>query len=152
MALLKAEQIAAAVLGVLQAAIVAPAANTIDRARAYSYHDESLPALNVVLGPDKPVTDKGPDNLEFQDWELTVFVDIVVKTSAVPIDTLLNSLRLAVHKAIMANYTLGLPFVFNGYPGEAAEPEIKGDGELPVAVLRTAFVFNYRASITDPSN
>ena len=152
MSALKAEQIAVAFYNVINTASIV-ASGCVLRANVYPYHDEALPAINVILGADRPVTETGPDNMSFQDWMLTLYADCVIKQalSTGDVDTELNSLRLGVHKAVMANYTLGLNFVINAYPSEVAEPERKGEGEEQVAVMRTAFTFHYRASITDPS-
>lgn len=152
MSTLKAEQIVAAVASVITSAGIV-ANGSVLRASVYQYHDEVLPAINVIMGADRPVTETGPDNFTFQDWMLTVYADVVIKQTLATgnVDTELNSLRLGVHKAVMANYTLGLSFVINGYPSEVMEPERKGEGEEQVAVMRTAFTFHYRATITDPS-
>lgn len=104
------------------------------------------------MGSDKPLGERGPDNLSFQDWELTVYVDIIVQSNVVPLETTLNSIRLNVHKTLLSDYTLGFPFVFNGYASAVEEPEQKGDTELPVSVMRTAFIFLHRSLIADPSS
>lgn len=150
MSAIQSEQICAAVETALSALVPATVKNAW-RQYPYSAADTALPALNVVMGADKPLGERGPDNLSFQDWELTVFVDVIVKSSATPLETTLNNIRLAVHKTLLANYTLGLPFVFNGYAGPVEEPEQKGETELPISVMRTSFMFLHRSLITDPS-
>lgn len=148
---IQAEQICAAVETALSALVPATAKN-VWRQYPYSAGDSALPGLNVVMGMDKPVGEHGPETLSFQDWELTVYVDIIVKSNATPLETTLNSLRLAVHKTLLANYTLGLGFVLNGFAGAVDTPEQKGDSELPVSVMRTSFIFMHRSLITDPSS
>lgn len=151
MSTLQAEQICGAVATALAGLVPATVAR-VDRQRAYPLHDEDLPHINILMGADRPVTDRGPDNLSFQDWELTVYLDITLKSTTVPLETALNSIRLAAHKLLLANYTLGLNFVFNGYAGESGEPEEKGDTEMPVSVMRVGFIFMHRALIADPSS
>lgn len=150
MSAIQSEQICAAVLTELQALVPATVSSAW-RQYPYSASNAALPAVNVVMGSDKPLGERGPENLSFQDWELTVYVDIIVKSNVSPLETTLNNIRLAAHKQLLANYTLGLPFVFNGYPGPVEEPEQKGDTELPISVMRTSFMFLHRSLITDPS-
>jgi hypothetical protein len=145
---IKAEQILAALETKLSP--LSPATANVTRAQVYSFSDVTLPAINIRVGPDIPAGGAEPNNMVYLDWELTVYVDLYCKTTA-QLDTTLNALRLAVHQKIMADYTLGLSFVYDGYPGEVSEPQLHGEGEEPVGFMRTTWRFFYQANLKDPS-
>lgn len=116
----------------------------VKRAQVYNSSDDDLPGLAIYMGPDVLA-----DELLFSyiDWELTIFVDVRVKTRS-QIDELSNTIRGEVHAALMAAPTLGLSFVHDTKPVSAGEPELSGDGEQPIAVQRLEFAVTYRTSRT----
>ncbi|MGA9855760.1 MAG: hypothetical protein WBR29_10835 [Gammaproteobacteria bacterium] len=150
MSALRAEQILAYLAGTVLTTTVTGCA-TVNRNYPYTLADADLPGLYINQVSDKPIGDKGPDNLVFQDWTLSVECLIGVKSSTLPLDTALNVIRLAIHKAVMADITLG-GLTYNAYPGEVTiEGKDNAVGEQPVAVMKVLFDFDYRTHITDPS-
>lgn len=150
MSTLHAEQI----LAHLSGTVLTPAVTgcvSVQRNYPYSFDDAELPALVINQLSDKPIGEHGPDNLEFQDWILGADFLIAVKQKTLPLDTALNAIRLAVHKAIMADMTLG-GLTIMAYPGEVTiEGKDTVAAEQPVAVMKMQFEFMYRTQITDPS-
>ena len=149
---LRAETILSTLYSQLQSLVPNTVAG-VSRHYPYSFNDASLPAVQILMGSDKPTGDEIPTNLTFQDWDLEVFFDIIIKSTTLPLDTALNNIRLAIHKSIMNDYTLGLgsSFILNGYPSAVDAPEQRSEGETPVSVMRMGFIFRYRANIKDPS-
>ncbi len=117
------------------------------RGRVYALPDTSLPALAVYQGEDKVL---GQYSQALYDCELTVLIEALVKTSATQVDTLLNQIREQVTVALQANYTQGLSYVLNTVEGDAAAPELSGEGDKPAAALRMEWRFLYRRSRTNP--
>ncbi len=145
----KAEQILEAFNTKLQ--VLAPATvTTVGRSFPYTFNNASLPALQILMGSDTPV-DPMPNNLTFQDWKLQVFVDIILKSSTVPLDTTLLDIRKHVQIAVMQDYTVGLNFVLNTFPSAVEQATLVAEGEMPISVMRVGFEVMYRAQIADPS-
>lgn len=119
------------------------------RGRAYPLQTANLPGLCVFQGPDRPQSDTS--SYGFIDSDLTVYIDIYVKTVTSQVDTLLNQIRKELVIALSASYTQGLSFVIDTVEGDADEPDLNGESDQPVARLRTSWVFRYRRSRTDPS-
>lgn len=142
------------ILAYLESTVLTPAVTgcvTVNRNYPYSFADADLPALVISQSSDKPLTEHGPSNLQFQDWVLAVEFLIAVKSSTLPLDTALNSHRLTVHKAVMADITLG-GLTYMAYPGEVSiETKDSVEGEQPASVMRVLFEFIYRTHILDPS-
>lgn len=125
---------------------------TVNRDYPFSIPASGMPALIITQTEDKPLSEKGPDNLVFQDWSLGVEFMLAVKQSTLPLDSTLNGFRLAVHKAVMADITTG-GFTYDIYPGAVSLEYGKDSvaGEQPVAVMKCLFEFIYRTKISDPS-
>jgi len=142
------------ILAYLGTTVLTPASTgcvSVNRNYPFTFADAAMPALVITQLSDKPIGDKGPDNLVFQDWTLSAEFLIGVKQTTLPLDTALNVIRLSVHKAVMADYTLG-GLTFNAYPGEVTiETKDNAVGEMPAAVMKMQFEFDYRTHITDPS-
>lgn len=117
------------------------------RGRVYAVPDTSLPALAVYQGEDKVL---GQYSQALYDCELTVLIEALVKTSSQQVDTLLNQIREQVTIALQSNYTQGLAYVLNTTEGDAAAPELSGEGDKPTAALRMEWRFLYRRSRTNP--
>lgn len=150
MSTLHAEQILAYLGGTVLTTAVTGCAS-VKRNYPYSFDDAELPALVINQLADKPVGEHGPDNTTFQDWLLSVDFLVAVKQASLPLDTELNSIRLAIHKAVMADITLG-GLTIMAYPGEVLiESKDTPQGEKPAAVMKMQFDFMYRTHITDPS-
>lgn len=119
------------------------------RGRVYPLQTANLPGLCVFQGQDRPQSDTSSYN--FIDSDLTVYIDIYVKSAASQVDTLLNQIRKELVIALSANYTQGLSFVIDTVEGDADEPDLNGDSDQPTARLRTSWIFRYRRSRSDPS-
>jgi len=143
----RAEQIVADVITTLTG--LTTTGDRVYRGRSYPLQSANLPGLCVFQGPDRPQTDTSA--YSHIDSDLTVYVDIYVKSSASQVDTLLNQIRKEIVIALSASYTQGLSFVIDTIEGDAEEPDLNGDSDQPVARLRTSWIFRYRRSRTDPS-
>jgi len=117
------------------------------RGRAYPLQDAQYPALLIYLGQDELQADYSQEKY---DSLLTVWVEARVKTVASQVDTVLNTIREEVTVALQADYTQGLGYVIDTREGDAAEPELGGDGNQPTGALRMQWQFLYRRSRTNP--
>jgi hypothetical protein len=118
------------------------------RGRAYPLADSELPALRIWQGPDEKLEDLGQT---LTDWMLTVYVDVVVKSSSAAVDTLVNQIRAEVTVALMADYRQGLAYVLDTIEADAFEPDISNDAEQPAASMRLTWQIHYRRNRLDPS-
>ena len=141
----RAEQILAAI-----AAKLAPitSATTVGRDHPYSYDDAQLPAVNIVMGSEKPQA-LLIGNATPSDIILEVEIELACKQSTT-LSTTINQMRKDIQIALRADPTLGLAFVIDTLPGELAKPEQK-DGDLPVMAATWVWLIQYRASLNDPS-
>lgn len=117
--------------------------------RVADLNDTELPAYNVVLGPDAPLSELGPTNVAFIDWNQALFIDLYARTILADADATFLQMRAAVHRALMADYTQGLNFVTTTIPAGADEPNIDNAGDRKSLVYRTNWVFQLRTSIDD---
>lgn len=117
--------------------------------RAADLNDTELPAYNVVLGPDNPLSELGATNVAFIDWEQVLFIDCYERSILANIDALFLTMRRNVHRALMADVTQGLSFVHTTIPAGADEPIIDDAGERKNMVYRTNWIFHIRTSIDD---
>ncbi|MDE2102461.1 MAG: hypothetical protein KGL39_34765 [Patescibacteria group bacterium] len=124
---------------------------TVARSYPYSLGDDALPAVVITQVADKPLHET-PDTLTFQDWRLSVEFLVAVKSSALPLDTGMNAVRLSLHKALMADVTQTGLCIYT-YPGEVTIEQSKDDttSEQPISVMRALFDFIYRTGLSDPS-
>lgn len=142
----RAEQIVVDVITTLTG--LTTTGTNVFRGRVYPLQTANLPGLCVFQGPDRPQETSSYTHI---DSDLTVYVDIYVKSSTAQVDTLLNQIRKEVVIALSASYTQGLSFVIDTVEGDADEPDLNGDSDQPAARLRTSWVFRYRRSRSDPS-
>jgi hypothetical protein len=110
---------------------------------------KEMPAYNVVLGPDAPQSELGPQNVAFIDWNLVLFVDCYVRSILADADAVFLDMRRNVHRALMADITQGLPFVTTTIPAGADEPQIDDEGDKKNIVYRLNWGFQIRTSIDD---
>jgi len=145
MAVHRAEQVLDAVVAKLLAGGIAA-----EKHRVLSYDpDMELPAVSVRMGPDAPLE---AQNIVFIDSQLTVVIDAIVSgdTEADAIAALL-ALRTASHVALMADQTLGLPFVSDTRYAGATAPIVEADGKRIAARQECSWLTPYRMKIADPS-
>lgn len=143
----RAEQIMDALTTVLSA--LAPA--TVDkvvRGRHSPFAANINKAIAIYQGPDEVIDNSGWNNV-YSD--LTIYIDIHVRTSSAQVDQEINAICKVITSTIWANHTLGLSFVIDTEEGASEEPEILGEGNKPTSVMRTSWRFKYRRDRTNPS-
>ena len=110
-------------------------------------HANDYPSISVLIGPDD-VADK---NSAFINWELTVYTDIFIASKDEDVDALTQGVRKEIHKALLADYTLGLDFVTEVDPLGQQDPKHSDDSDVYTSVTRVAWLVRYRTSVADPS-
>lgn len=118
------------------------------RGRVYPHDDSNLPALTVYMGQSTPV-DEG--NVRYQDRYLEVRIEAHVKEATETLEQTLNQLKKEVYVAVLANRTLGLPFVHDTQWEGDGEPELQDGSNKPTGSLEMRYRVQYRHSISDPS-
>jgi len=126
---------------------LATTGQNVARARVYQVDPSVNSSLTVMMGSDNVASILNNEKI---DWELTVNVLSTVRATS-GIDQTINSIRAEVHAALMADYTLGLPFVIDVVPVSADEPELSGDGDMKFAMQRMEYTVRYRTSRTSIS-
>lgn len=122
------------------------------RAQSLSQKDGELPAVSVDFGDDPPLDDSGADNFAFLDSLLGIETTIYLKDDEEQkVRTALLNARTAIHKALMADRTLGLSFVIDTRYGGAERPLVVADSEFVTGQLICRWRVHYRMNITDPS-
>lgn len=146
----RAEQIVDAIAAIIAARVQPPGAHVFTHRRLSvdPYQDE-LPLVSVDFGDDTPAA----DNTQFIDSVLTVpTTAVAVGPEERDVKLKLLELRREVHRAIMADPTLGLAFVVYTNYGGAAEPVYETDGELLVGELTSNWFVHYRMNVLDPGD
>lgn len=115
--------------------------------RVADLNDTEMPAYNVVLGPDAPLSELGATNVAYIDWQLILFVDCYVRSILADVDAVFLDMRRNVHRALMADHTQGLAFVMTTIPGGADEPNLDDEGDRKSIVYRLNWGFQIRTSI-----
>ena len=115
----------------------------VQQSRTYAH--KSGPALSLRLG--------GRSNLatlsnSVVTAEQDIFIDIAVAGSADSIDDQLLQIESEIHQALLADYSLGLPFVIDINPQGLSEPDLE-QGERPKAVATSHWRYLIRHSLTD---
>lgn len=105
------------------------------------------PSVNVKVGTDVPIN---PNNA-FTDWQLTINTDILLQSNSDDLDAEMLAARLEIHKALMSELNLGLPFVKNIEPGEQGQPNVNVEGATDTSYTQLSWIVNYRAPVTDPT-
>jgi len=143
----RAEQIMDALTTVLNA--LAPA--TVDkviRGRHSPFALNINKAIAIYRGPDEVIDNSGWNNVYSN---LTVQIDIHVRSSSIQVDQETNAICKVITSALWVDHTLGFSFVIDTEEGTAEEPEILGEGNKPISVMRTSWRFKYRRDRTNPS-
>ena len=117
------------------------------RGRVRPLQESELPALFLYMGPDEIMQHLLQGQL---DSQLTVYVDIVVKTASAQVDTTLNTIREELTEALQADYTQGLAYVIDTREIGADMPKLSGEGDQRTGVMRTTWQIHYRRSRADP--
>lgn len=149
----RAEQIVDAVVTLLQASttlgIPAPSVYPL---RTFSLAEDQgeLPAVCVNFGDDNPADDYR--SLEDVASALEVITTSYVLADEEPdLKRALLDLRKEIHKAIVADSTLGLSFVLSIAYGGAAKPETDSFGERLAGSQDSRWIVTYSMNPADPS-
>lgn len=145
MADLKAEQIIAAVIAVLDATATA-GANVI-RGQLYQSYASQLPGIAVYMGADEPEQES---TQALVDWYLQIKIQIRAETNT-SLESTISLIRKEIHIALMADPTFALGFVRDTVPGIANEPVLSGEGETPIGIQDLVYEISYRAARNDLS-
>lgn len=105
------------------------------------------PSISVSLGPDDRLTKSSA----FIDWDLNIYVDVYIASTDADVDTPTQQIRTEVHKALMADTTLGLGFVVEVEPLGQQEPQHSDASDLYTSVTRLPWSVRYRSNVADPS-
>lgn len=123
------------------------------RAQSLAHEQAELPATSVDFGEDSSVEDDGASNLSFLDSLLTVETTIFVsEAEESDARTKLLDMRRSIHRALMADRSLGLVFVIDTRYGGADAPEINAETESMIGRLACRWAVHYRMNITDPGD
>ena len=122
-------------------------AGSVYNSRSAAFSDTELPAYNLTIGQDVPLDDLGAANVAFIDWAQIIYVDCYAKSVAAEIDTVFLTMRRNVHRALMADPTQGLNFVWTTIPQGGEQPVIDSSGEQKTMVYRLNWEFRLRTSI-----
>lgn len=122
--------------------------SNVRRGDTWPFGDDQSNALTVKQGVSDPI--------DAQNWEnYTVRLEIIItthaKTTAEQADSELTQMAKEVFIALMADRTLGLPFVMDCDWTGNDEPDTDVSGELITARQDNRFAVTFRHSITDPS-
>ncbi len=152
MALARSEQIIAAIKTLITG--LATTGANVQRGQIYGHQADELPALALSMGVDTLLSEPQTGLL---DWEISILIESSAKVSAAYtaneslLDQVLNQIRKEVHLAIMVDHTLGLDFVIDITPLQAAAPVLSGDGSEPIGSQTLEFLITYRTSRLDIS-
>lgn len=117
--------------------------------RAYEIQEDELPCISVEIGADTPTDPSGVQSSNFEDSEQMIFVDLYDHQVDAEAMKRIALARALVHKAIMADFTLGLAFVVQARYGGASEPASDAESGLPGWTMRVAFPVHYRFNDDD---
>jgi hypothetical protein len=149
----RAQQIVDAVVALLQANSILQASVVSYRALTLSEFEGELPAVNVSVGADDPISEIGVTNTAYVDSLLELLITAVAMGSSE--DELLpqlQELRRQIHVALYgAGVDLGgLSFVMGLRYGGAEAPIVNIDGDRIGASLLTRWRVHYRMNFADP--
>jgi len=120
-------------------------------ARAYQIQPDEMPYISVEMGPDRPADPDGQASSAFTDSLLQVEIDIYHQGTGESALRNVQKRQALVHKAVMADCTLGLPFVVQAIYGGASGPLADPDQGLQGYVKQAIFVIHYRFNVDDRS-
>lgn len=92
------------------------------RTRTYDVPDAELPAIAMSIGADTARGESGRSNIAFIDSDLTVNLDVKVKT-ATDIDGALTNIREEIFQAFKAAYPSRISSIVDLWEVGASEPE-----------------------------
>lgn len=143
----KAQLILDAVYTKLNALVTDSTIKTLNKNSALKMDSSQHPLVVIRMGDDDPVS-RGAQHI---DSDLSVHTDIYVSTTSDDLDSLTLAVRLAIHKALMADITQGLGFVIDTQPQGQSEPDYSGEGEDYAGGTRLSWKITYRSNLQDPS-
>lgn len=114
----------------------------------HDLQETQLPALEIEQGRDQ-LEDEYCNGLA--DWNLDVDIVAIAQDTSAALATSLNAIRTQVAAALLADTTLGLPWVIRCAEQGADEIERSGAGHKPTGRMRLRWSVRYRRSIADPT-
>lgn len=122
----------------------------VDRLRLYPHDSAKLPSLNILQADEDIIEDSPHD---YVDRELTVNIEIRVKSSSTQLDQTLNQISKEVTIALAADITQGVTGLINTTEVGTSEPELADNEETnkPTALMIMTWLFYYRTTRGDPS-
>lgn len=153
----RADQIIEAIVAAVrvQTSALQVQADNVFSHRTLSLADDAglLPAITVNFADDTPVSEFGADNVSFIDSVLGITIEsFAVDPEEQAVRRALLNHRRFIHKALMADQALGLPFVIGTRYAGAAKPELDGTTELAAGALESRWAVHYRMNISDPGD
>ena len=114
-----------------------------------SADQDELPAVSVDIGPEEGVS----QNTQYIDSRMRMAITAVVAAPSEPdARRSLLSLRREVHRALMADETLGLSFVVSTTFGRMEDVQTETDGESIVFSQSAIWLIYYRMNVLDPGD
>lgn len=109
---------------------------------------EDLPAIVIRQGSIEPINDLATENLGFYDVDMDLFIMIVdAGTVGAPL-TVVNDIHAEIHRLLMVDVTLTLPYVISLYPDGATAPEVSQASQA-VTELTTNWFVRFRQNYID---
>ena len=110
------------------------------------------PLIDILIGPDEPVSEFGTESPDFIDSLQTVYVDLhdQAAESGEALYDRLYQLRAETAAAIAADFSLGGACMVARYQGTLEV--VDESGGIKIGYMRTVWVLWYRMLYTDPTS
>lgn len=109
--------------------------------------EDDLPATRLLFGKNKPIK----VGAQVTDWELTLHSDIVLTAYDEDINSETTKYALEIHKKLMADNALNLPFIIAIEPLGQDETQFDTESDRTFATVPNSWTIKYRANSQDPS-
>jgi len=109
-----------------------------------------LPAVIIEQGDITALGDLPTINLGFYDVDIEIFINIIDGVTVESPITSVNNIHAQVHKALLADHTIGLPFVQSLYADGAGAPSVEQAG-VAIVRLNTRWFVRFRMNYIDIS-
>lgn len=127
-------------------------ARVIDFGRAHQIREDELPAISIELGAEAPTDPDGQAATSYIDAFASLYVDIYESVADGEALRTIEHVRAEVHRALMADETLGLSFVHQIHYQGAEDPITDPDGGDIFYSRRMIWAVEFRFARTDPAS